>query len=123
MGHPQPATRMRTDNAAAQGFVNGTIKQKRSRTFDRQFWWLKDREQQLQFHAAWDAGACSLAGYPAKHHTSQHHKAVRPIYLHVDEKSPKTLKECEAILEARKPTKKVLLAMLRYKGLLAAAAA
>ena len=123
MGHPQPATRMRTDNAAAQGFVNGTIKQKRSRTFDRQFWWLKGREQQLQLHAAWDAGIYNVAGCPAKHHTSQHHKAARPICLHADGKSPRTLKECEAILEARKPTKKVLLAMMRYKGLLAAAAA
>ena len=123
MGHPQPATRVRAGSAAAQGFANGATKQKRSRAFGRQLWWLKGREQQLQLHVAWDAGAYSLAGYPAKHHTSQHHKAVRPIYLHVDEKSPKTLKECEAILEARKPTKKVLLAMLRYKGLLAAAAA
>ena len=26
MGHPQPATRMRAGNAAAQGFANGTIK-------------------------------------------------------------------------------------------------
>ena len=28
MGHPQPATRIRTDDAAAQGFANGAIKQK-----------------------------------------------------------------------------------------------
>ena len=83
----------------------------------------KGREQQLQLHAAWDAGAYSLAGYPAKHHASQHHKAARPIYLHADGKSPRTLQECETILEAEKPAKKVLLAMMRYKGLLAAAAA
>ena len=94
-----------------------------SRTFDRQFWWLKDREQQLQFRVVWDAGIYNLADYPTKHHTSQHHKAVRPIYLHVEGKSPRTLRDCEAILEARKPTKKVLLTMMRYKGLLAAAAA
>ena len=50
MGHPQPATRIRTDNKAAQGFVNGTIKQKKSRAFGRRLWWLKAREQQLQFH-------------------------------------------------------------------------
>ena len=72
MGHPQPATRMRAGNVAAQGFASGTIKQKRSRTFGRQFWWLKGREQQLQFHVAWDAGIYNLADYPTKHHTSQH---------------------------------------------------
>ena len=123
MGHPQPATRMRAGSAAAQGFASGATKQKRSRIFGRQFWWLKGREQQLQLRAAWDAGACSLAGYPAKHHTSQHHEAARQAYLHADGKSPRALKESEAILEARKPTKKALLAMMKYRGLLAAAAA
>ena len=46
MGHPQPAARIRTDNATAKGFANNSIKQKHSRTFDRRFWWLKDREAQ-----------------------------------------------------------------------------
>ena len=30
LGHKQPATRMRTDNQTAKGFIRGTIKQKRS---------------------------------------------------------------------------------------------
>ena len=123
MGHPQPAARARAGSKAAQGFANGATKQKRSRTFGRRFWWLKGREQQLQLHVIWGAGIYSLAGYPTKHHTSRHHKAARPTYLHAGGKSPRTLKECEAILEAEKPAKKVLLAMMRYKGLLAAAAA
>ena len=123
MGHPQPATRMRTGNAAAQGFANGTIKQKRSRAFGRRFWWLKGREQQLQLHVIWDAGIYNLADYPTKHHTSRHRKAARPACLHAEGNSPKSLSECEAVLETRKPTKKALLAVLRYKGLVAAAAA
>ena len=36
MGHPQPATRIRTDDATAKGFVNNTVKIKRSETFDKQ---------------------------------------------------------------------------------------
>ena len=106
-----------------KGLASGTTKQKRSKAFGRQLWWLKDREQQLQLHVAWDAGAYSLAGYPAKHHPSQHLKAARPIYLHADGKQPRSLGECEAMLEARKPTKTALLTVLKYKGLLAAAAA
>ena len=44
-GHPQSATRIRAaDNSSAQGFVNCAVKQRRSRTFDRRFWWLKDEE-------------------------------------------------------------------------------
>ena len=27
MGHPKPATKIKTDNSTANGFVNGTIKQ------------------------------------------------------------------------------------------------
>ena len=123
MGHHQPATRIRTDNATAKGFVNGTIKQKRSRTFDRRFWWLKDREAQLQFHVVWDAGIYNLADYPTKHHPTQHHKLVRPIYLHEEGKSPRTLQECEAILSAGKPIKKALSTIMSYKCMLAAAAA
>ena len=77
MGHEQPATRIRTDNATAKGFVNNSIKQRRSKTFDRQFWWLKDREAQLQFHVVWEAGIYNLADYATKHHAAQHHKKVR----------------------------------------------
>lgn len=122
MGHPQPAARIRAGNTAAKGFASNTIKQKKSKTFDRQLWWLKDREQQIHFHVLLDARICNLTDYPAKHHCAQHHKAMRHIYLHEDGKSPKCLAECESILETRKPTKKALLAVLRYRNLLAAAA-
>ena len=76
LGHIQPATRIRTDNQTAQGFIRGTIKQKRSRTFDRQFWWLKDRSTQLQFDIVWDLGIYNLADYYTKHHSGKHHKLV-----------------------------------------------
>ena len=69
------------------------------------------------------AGVHNLADYPTKHHSAQHHKLVRPIYLHVDGKSPKTLKECEAILSVGKPNKKALQTIMNYKCMLAAAAA
>ena len=63
MGWAQPPTRIRTDNATAKGFVNNTIKPKRSKTFDRQFWWLKDREEQKHFEIVWEAGIYNLAGF------------------------------------------------------------
>lgn len=124
MGHYQPATRIRTDNATAKGFVNGTIKEKRSKTFDRRCWWLKeDCENQLQFHVIWEPGIYNLADYPTKHHASSHHKTVRPICLYVKGKSPKYLHECEEILRATKPTKKAMPTVRKYRCLLAAAAA
>ena len=102
LGHVQPATTIRTDNQTAKGFVRGTIKQKQSRTFDRQYWWLKDREAQLQFNIVWEPGIYNLADYFTKHHTGKHHLQVRPIYLHCSS-SPTTLQGCAEILENKVP--------------------
>ena len=53
MGHPQPATRIRTDNAAAQGFVNGTIKQNRGseQIYLRKEKTNKEREYKMRFRS------------------------------------------------------------------------
>ena len=40
MGHPQPATPLKTDNATANSFVHANICQKRSKTWDMRFNWL-----------------------------------------------------------------------------------
>ena len=87
------------------------------------FWWSKDREALLQFWVVWDAGIHNLADCPTKHHPAQHHKLVRPVCLHVDGKSPGSLKDCEAILRAGKPIKKAPPTTMSHKCLLAAAAA
>ena len=34
MGHPQPPTPIKTDNATALGYIHNNIKQKRSKSFD-----------------------------------------------------------------------------------------
>jgi len=38
LGHPQPPTPIQTDNSTAAGFVNNTIKQKRSKAIDMHFY-------------------------------------------------------------------------------------
>ena len=54
MGHPQPPTPLKTDNTTAQGILTGKFRQKRSKSIDIRFWWLKDRIDQEQFSAEWD---------------------------------------------------------------------
>ena len=49
MGHTQPATPFKTDNDTANGVINNTVKQKRSKAVDVRFCWLHDRTQQGQF--------------------------------------------------------------------------
>jgi hypothetical protein len=49
LGHPQPPTPIRTDNKCAEGILNGTIKQRRSKAIDMRFYWLQDRVKQGQY--------------------------------------------------------------------------
>ena len=101
MGHQQSPTRVLTDNATAKGFVNNTVKIKRSKTFDGQFWWLKDREAQQQFEVIWEAGTHNLADCATKHHPPSHHKRVRPVCLFEGKHTPIHLQGCDEILRAK----------------------
>ena len=85
--------------------MNKTVKQKQSKAMDMRFYWLQDRTQQNQFKIYWAPGIINLADYPTKLHRASHHRAVRPIYLYVKGKSPKSLQGCVEILTraARRP--------------------
>ena len=54
LNHPQPPTRIKTDNVTAKGFVQSTVKQKRSKGCDWKCWWLKDRVK--EFNITWASG-------------------------------------------------------------------
>ena len=49
MGYPQPSTPIKTDNSTAAGIVNLSIRQKKSKAVDMQFYWVKDRVSQNKF--------------------------------------------------------------------------
>jgi hypothetical protein len=85
LGHPQPPTPMETDNTTSTGYINGTIKQKRTKAMDMHFYWIKDRVKQGQFNVYWGPGYQNLAYYFTKHHSPAHHKRMREIYIHADE--------------------------------------
>jgi hypothetical protein len=81
MGHPQPATPMQANNSTAIGILNGTVKQQHSRAMDMQFYWMKCRTEQGQFHAFWAPGRDNLADYFTTHHSPAHHCLMCPQYL------------------------------------------
>jgi hypothetical protein len=81
---------MRTDNNTAEGNMNGTIKQKRSKVIDMRFYWLKDRVKQGQFRIYWEPGHTNLADYYNKHHPPCHYKRVTPVFTHTKQ-SPVSL--------------------------------
>ena len=82
LGHPQPPTPIRVDNSTAEGFANGTIKQKTSKTIDMRFYWIQDRTRQGQFLISWKPGSTNLSDYFTKNHSPAHRHIMQPTYLH-----------------------------------------
>ena len=82
LGHPQPPNPIQTDKSCAEGIVNNTVKQKRSKAIDMRFYWVRDRVQQGQFEIFWRKGEDNYGDYFTKHHSAAHHRAMRPIYLY-----------------------------------------
>jgi hypothetical protein len=98
LGHAQPPTPIRTDNSTANGIMNSTVKQNRSKAIDMRFYWLRDRVDQGQFNVFWAPGAVNLADYFTKHHSPAHHARLRPIYLSTLT-SPTDMQGCIEILK------------------------
>ena len=61
MGHSQPPTPVAKYNTNTNSIVNGTAKQKISRSIDKRFYWVKDRIRQNHFHIFWEEGKKNLA--------------------------------------------------------------
>jgi hypothetical protein len=77
---------METDNTTATGNINGTIKQKRTNAMDMRFYWIKDRVNKGQIKIYWGPGFQNLADYFTKHHSPAHHRRIRYVYIHADER-------------------------------------
>ena len=91
---------MRTDNSTANGILNKTFQQNRSKAIDMRFYWLVDRAAQGQFRIYWDRGNTNLSDYFTKHHPGLHHRRVRPIYIKT-KYSPMSLQGCIELLSHR----------------------
>lgn len=50
LNHPQPTTPLELDNTTAHGILTKTLIPKRSKAIDMRFFWLRDRNNQDQFH-------------------------------------------------------------------------
>jgi hypothetical protein len=46
LGHVQPPTPLQTDNAMADGVINGKVQPKQTKAMDMRFHWLQDQEYQ-----------------------------------------------------------------------------
>ena len=81
LGHVQPATPIKTDNSTANGFIHDNIHQKRSKSWDMRYYWLRDRQTKQQFLFFWDKGSNNDADYFTKHHPTKYHRHKRSRYV------------------------------------------
>ena len=81
MGHYQPSTIIRTDNSTTTGFANNNIQMKRSKSWDMNLHWLRDKEFLKQFKILWGKGEHNGADYFTKHHSIKHHRLTRSDYV------------------------------------------
>ena len=103
MGHTQPATPIRADDNAANGIINNTMKQKRSKAIDVRHHWMRNRVNQGQFKVCWESGECDEGDFCTKHHPPACHEQMRPIHTHVEGRSPKCLQGCVRIMDRDAP--------------------
>jgi hypothetical protein len=83
LGHPQmQPTPIITDNSVAAGIANDTVTQRRSKSTDMRFHWIRDRVRQGQFEVIWKPGHQNLADYFTKVHPVQHFLAMRRFFIH-----------------------------------------
>ncbi len=81
LGYPQGPTDLVSDNSCAVGISNRQMKSKRSRAFDMQFHWIRDRVSQGHFNVTWEPGATNLADLLTKAHPVKHLKHIRRYYI------------------------------------------
>ena len=81
LGHKQPAMPIKTDNSTCNSFVHSNIRQRRSKTWDMRWNWLRHQATQEILRIYWDKGVNNDGDYFTKHHPPTHHKVQRPRYV------------------------------------------
>jgi hypothetical protein len=88
LGYPQGTTEFICDNKCAVGIANNTLKQKRSKTIDMRYHWIRDQVAAKIFSITWQPGNINLADFFTKAHPVHHHLSMRKFYVVVDDDTP-----------------------------------
>ena len=82
MGWKHVPTAIEVDNSTAVVIATNEFYQNKSKVMDMRFYWINNRIKQGQFRVFWRSGLEKLGDYHYKHHTTEHHIAILPKYLH-----------------------------------------
>ena len=64
-----------------KGFVYDNIRQRRTKTWDMRYYWLRDKLIQKLVNIYWEKGTKNHADYWTKHHPAIHHRTIRGRYI------------------------------------------
>ena len=81
LDHPQPPTPVKTDNTTSDSFVHSNIRQRRSKTWDMRWNWLRDKKTHHDLKYYWAPGKENFADYHTKHFPPSYHRKIRPTYI------------------------------------------
>ena len=81
LGHEQPPTTLHTDNSTTSGFIHNNIQLKKSKSWDMNLHWLREKELLKKIKIKWDKGVNNTGDYFTKHHSITHHRKMRPFYV------------------------------------------
>jgi hypothetical protein len=106
LGHVQPPTPLQTDNAMADGIINGKVQPKQTKAMDMQFHWLCNWERHRQFRIYWQSGKLNYDAYWTKHHPETHHCNIWKLFLtlHIILKMLQMKQRSYAACEAQRAT-------------------
>ena len=81
LGHKQPPTPLKKDNSTENALVNRSLRQKKYKSWDMKFHWLRNKEQSKYLCAFWERGKKNGADYFTKHHPAPYHKLMRTKHI------------------------------------------
>ena len=81
LGHKQNKTVVISDNTTSTGYVNKTMKEKKSKTWDMRYNWLRDDIVKKIISVKWKRGKENMADYFTKNHPPSYHKEKRRDYI------------------------------------------
>ena len=69
------------DNNTTEKNIKNNIKQKKSKSWDMRYYWLREQNTKKRFIVLWKQSSNNLADYHTKHFPAKYHKKVHMKYV------------------------------------------
>ena len=80
LGHIHPPSPVQTDNLMAQGFATKSMKQRKSKAIEMNFYWVQDQQHLGNVDIFWRPKELNMVDYFTKHHAPIVHRKCVPLF-------------------------------------------